>query len=183
MKQVLLILVSVLFFSCGQSKLSKELGCEKTSFSNLETVEDVHKNFSVKLPDNWKTNLYFDNSQSSIYSADTTKQLIETYLVDITMISSKIDFDNPFILDYKNQLTKNNLVESTSFQTTFLDQESYYSRALGKKNGFPYEIINLFIKVNNQAHIHAKAEVYGDSLSNERLCEAISLIEKINIKK
>ena len=130
MKQVLLILVSVLFFSCGQSKLSKELGCEKTSFSNLETVEDVHKNFSVKLPDNWKTNLYFDNSQSSIYSADTTKQLIETYLVDITMISSKIDFDNPFILDYKNQLTKNNLVEvPNAHQCT--DPLSFFHLSLG----------------------------------------------------
>lgn len=182
MKKTIQFISILLLISCNNNRLSKEMGCEKVFFPNLETIEDVHKNFSIKLPNNWKTNLYYDNSQSSIYAADTTKQLTETYLVDVTMISNKLNFNSDFYFKYKNNLTQNKLVETNSFETPFLKKEAFYSRALGKKSGFPYQIINLYIKVDNQTHIHAKAEVYGDSLANERLCEALTLIEKTTIK-
>ena len=182
-KGITLFAALLLLFSCNSnSRISKEMDCKKTSFQNLEIVDDVYKNFSVELPKNWKTNLYYDNSQSSIYAADTTKQLTETYLVDITLISSQLEFDANFILDYKNKLTNDNLVETSSFETPFLEKKSYYSRALGKKQGYPYEIINVFVQINERSHLHAKAEVYGDSLTNERLCKAIQLIEKTVLK-
>lgn len=175
----MLALASLL--SCTDSKLRSEMGCDAVSFDNLETVEDVHKQFSVRLPDTWKTNLYYDASQSSIFSADTTKQLTDTYLVDITQIKGALDFDNDFIHNFKNSLNANNLVETSAFETPFLKKEAYYSRALGKKGDFPYQIINIFIKSGQNAHLHAKAEVYGDSLANQRLCSAIQLLEKIAI--
>ncbi len=158
------------------------MNCDTNPFNNLETVEDVYKNFLVQLPKHWKTNLYYDKSQSSIYAADTTKQLTETYLVDVTMVYNNIDFNTDFMIDYKSKLTNDQLVETTSFESSFLEKKSYYSRAMGKKQGYPYEIINVFVQVNNESHLHAKAEIYGDSLTNERLCKAIQLIEKTVLK-
>ena len=40
---------------------------------------------------------------------------------------------------------------------------------------------HFFIKINEQHFIHAKAEVYGDSLINNRLCDGFELIGKIKL--
>ena len=87
--------------------------------------------------------------------------------------------DDKFIQKFKSNLYEKKLVETTSYEFMFQDKESYYLRAIGKRGQFDYQIINLFIKINNGNYMHAKAEVYGDSLVNERFCNALSLIEKI----
>lgn len=180
MKKIAIILTILVFASCTyKSKISKDLECSPDTYSNLETIEDVKKLFTVKFPDNWKTNLYYDNKQSSIYTADTTKQLTETFLVDVTHVSNELKFDSDFIMSFKDDLISQKLVEGTSYETKFQEKDTYYSLALGKKNNYTYHILNLFIKINTNNYIHAKAEVYGDSLVNERLCNALSLIEKI----
>ena len=180
MKKIVVLIVFTMLVSCNsKSKISKDLNCQPESYSNLEKVEDIKRLFTVQFPDNWKTNLYYDNNQSSIYTADTTKQLTETTLVDITHVSNELKLDSDFIQKFKTSLTEQKLVETTSYELQFQEKKSYYSRALGKKGKFAYEICNLFIKINDNNYIHAKAEVYGDSLINERLCNAFSLIEKI----
>ncbi|MFY0630957.1 MAG: hypothetical protein JXR05_11285 [Flavobacteriaceae bacterium] len=179
MRKIFFTFTVVLLASCTyKSQVSKDLECAPEAYSNLEKIEDVKKLFTVQFPDNWKTNLYYDNKQSSIYTADTTKQLTETFLVDITHVSNKLTFDSEFIQKFKEGLFTQKLVENTSYETNFLEKETYYSMAMGKKNNYSYQILNLFIKINNNNYIHAKAEVYGDSLVNQRLCNALSLIEK-----
>jgi len=180
MKKKFVFLTFIIIASCNsKSKISKDLDCQPESYSNIETVEDVKKLFTVKFPDHWKTNLYYDNNQSSIYTADTTKQLTETILLDITHVSNELKLDSDFIQKFKTSLKDLKLVKTTSFKLNFQEKESYFSKAIGKKRKFAYEICNLFIKINANNYIHAKAEVYGDSLINERLCNAISLLEKI----
>ncbi len=180
MKKILILLIVATLTSCSyKSKISKDLDCKTTSYHNLEVIKDFKENFTVQFPDNWKTNLYYDNNQSSIYSADTTKQLTETFLVDITQVSTKLELDTDFMQKFKTSLLNGQLVETTSYETKFQGKETYYSRALGKKNNYTYEVCNLFIKTGENNYIHAKAEVYGDSLINERICNAMSLIEKI----
>ena len=66
------------------------------SFKQLEKLRDLKKLFSIELPKTWNTNFYYDSLQSSIYTADTTKQLTETLLLDITIIKQNIKFDNAF---------------------------------------------------------------------------------------
>ncbi len=180
MKKILVFSFIIILTSCDKrSQISIDLDCHPETYANLEKVEDVKKLFVVQFPDNWKTNLYYDNSQSSIYTADTTKQLTETMLLDVTHVSNALKLDTDFIQKFKTSLSDQKLVETTSYELKFQEKETYYSRALGKKNGFDYQICNLFIKINESNYIHAKAEVYGDSLVNERLCNAMGLIEKI----
>ena len=180
MRYILFFIALILLNSCSsKSQISKDLDCKPESYNNLEIVEDVDKKFKVKLPDNWKTNLYFDKNQTSIFSADTTKQLTDTYTIDITYIYNEFKLDEKFLQKFKTNLTSKLLVETTSYELKFQDKDSYYSRAIGKRGQFDYQIINLFIKINNANYMHAKAEVYGGSLVNERFCNALSLIEKI----
>ncbi|MEZ7945845.1 MAG: hypothetical protein QMB73_07270, partial [Flavobacteriaceae bacterium] len=78
-----IILLVVLLSSCAtKPAFISEFNCVVESFSNLEKIEDVKKLFTVQYPDTWKTNLYYDKNQSSIFTADTTKQLKETMLLD-----------------------------------------------------------------------------------------------------
>ena len=180
MRQVLALFILVCMCSCdSRSTISQNLDCDPETYDNLEVVEDVDKRFKIQLPDNWKTNLYYDKNQTSIYSADTTKNLTDTYTVDVTYIYNELKLDETFIQKFKSDHYKKQLAETTSYEFLFQDKEAYYSRSLGKRGQFNYEICNIFIKINSGNYIHAKAEVYGDSLINERLCNAFSLIEKI----
>lgn len=178
-----LLLASLLFLSCQKkSAIGKDFNCETKSFKNLEIVDDVKNLFSVEIPKDWKTNLYQDEVQSSIFTADTTIQLTETVLLDVTFIQNKINFDDAFILKQEQENLSKGFIKIKSDEFLFLNKPSIYMLFKGKKGKFNYQICNTFIKVNESNFILAKTEVYGDSLVNQRFCEAFSLIENIKIK-
>ncbi|CAI8325793.1 MAG: Uncharacterised protein [Flavobacterium sp. SCGC AAA160-P02] len=181
MRVLIIIIICILCISSCNSKsdLLNDLQCASERFLNLEKIEDVKKLFIVEFPDTWKTNLYYDKNQSSIYTADTTKQLTESMLLDITYVSKKLTFDTIFVKKFKNNLKNQGLLEKTPRFLAFQNKKAYYSRAIGNKRGFDYQISNLFIKVNQNNYIHAKIEVYGDSLVDQRICSGLQLIEKI----
>ena len=179
MKVKILLLFLVIFYSCSK-KISfiKNFDCEVETFSNLERIEDVKHIFSVYYPDHWKTNFYYDNNQSSIFSADTTKQLKETTLLDITHISNKINFDSNFLKKFKAKLSKLQLSEINTGKLSFKGKPSFYSKATGINKNFNYCVFNLFIKLNEKNYIHSKIEVYVDVFVEERICKGINLLEK-----
>ncbi|MCL7762807.1 hypothetical protein MPF19_05215 [Polaribacter sp. Z014] len=181
MKNFLLIIIALhLFISCSHpSEIRKNFNCKPYSFKNLEEVKDVKNLFSIEIPKTWKTNLYYDDLQSSIYTADTIKQLTESLLLDVTFINKSINFDTSFKLEQEQENLSKRLIKIKSEETTFLEKPSYYTVSKGKKGKFEYQVCHLFIKINEQNFILAKAEVYGDSLVNNRLCKAFTLIEKI----
>ncbi|WP_157603733.1 hypothetical protein [Polaribacter atrinae] len=181
MKNIFLIMfASLLFFSCSQqSEISKQFNCTPTTFKNLEKVQDVKNLFSIEIPNTWKTNLYYDDLQSSIYTADTTKQLTESLLLDVTFINKNINFDTSFKLKQEQENLSKSLIKIKSEEITFLEKPTYFTVSKGKKGKFEYQVCHLFIKTNEQNFILAKAEIYGDSLVNKRVCDAFALLEKI----
>jgi hypothetical protein len=182
MKKIAFLLF-LLCSSCQQkSSLSTEFSCTSTAINNLEEVVDVKKIFSVQFPKDWKTNLYYDTMQSSIYTADTTKQLTETTLLDVTYIKKSIALNDIFKLENEQENLANGLIQIQSKDITLFNKPAYYAVSKGKKRGFAYQVCNLFIKINEEHFIHTKAEFYGDSFVYERLCTAIYLIEKIKIQ-
>jgi len=172
-------LIIIVLSSCSKkTQFINEFDCEVVAFQNLERIEDVKKLFSVYYPDSWKTNLYYDKNQSSIYTADTTKQLKETMLLDITHISSELVFDSNFIRKFNSNLKQQQLTEISSNKILFIDKPTFYSEAKGVKNKFRYSVLNLFIKLDEKNYIHSTIEVYGDSLRRKRICKGINLLEK-----
>lgn len=179
MKFKILLLFTVIFYSCSKKPSFVEaFDCEVETFSNLERIEDVKHIFSVYYPDHWKTNFYYDNYQSSIFSADTTKQLKETTLIDITHISNKIVFDSIFLKKIKSDLAKLQLTEINTGKLSFKGKPSFYSEATGVNKNFKYCVFNLFIKLDEKNYIHGKIEVYGDKFREKRICKGINLLEK-----
>ena len=179
MKYKFFFLIIIVLSSCSKkTQFINEFDCEVVAFQNLERIEDVKKLFSVYYPDSWKTNLYYYKNQSSIYTADTTKQLKETMLLDITHISSELVFDSNFIRKFNSNLKQQQLTEINSNKILFRDKPTFYSEAKGVKNNFRYSVLNLFIKLDEKNYIHSTIEVYGDSLRRKRICKGINLLEK-----
>lgn len=183
-KRLVLIIGSTFIWAAcqGPSQLSKDFNCNEI-MSNLEEVADFENKFSMSIPKDWKVNLYYDSAQSSIYFADTTKQLTETTIIDVTFIKKKTSFDANFLQKVQANYTKTSLKEETNKTFWLHKYPAYYSLAKGFRNYFPYTICNVFINTKGDGKfIHAKLEVYGDSLVQQRLCRGIDLIEKIQFK-
>jgi len=179
---ILILFTILLYFSCKkQSEVDEAFNCNSSTFKNLEEVEGLKNMFSVKLPENWKINLYQDEIQSSIFAADTTKQLTETVLLDITYINNNVNFDDAFMLQQEQDNLARNLVKTKSKKITLLEKPSIYIIYKGNKGQFNYQTCHVFIKINEQNFIFAKIEVYGDSIVNQRFCNAFSLIENLKI--
>ena len=178
----LLFIVCLGLLKCtNQSKVNQSFHCKTSRFEQLEKLRDVKKLFSIELPKTWNTNFYYDTLQSSIYTADTTKQLTETLLLDITIIKQNIKFDNAFKIKQQDDELSKNLIKVKSEEITLLKHTSYYRVSRGKKGKYNYHVGHFFIKINEQYFIHAKTEVYGDSLINNRLCDSIELVGKIKL--
>ena len=129
MKYKFFFLIIIVLSSCSKkTQFINEFDCEVVAFQNLERIEDVKKLFSVYYPDSWKTNLYYDKNQSSIYTADTTKQLKETMLLDITHISSELVFDSNFIRKFNSNLKQQQLTEINSNKILFRDKPTFIQK-------------------------------------------------------
>ncbi|AUC23324.1 hypothetical protein BTO15_15010 [Polaribacter sejongensis] len=100
-------------------------------------------------------------------------------LLDVTFINKSINFDTSFKQEREQEEISKSLINIKSEETTFLEKPSYYTVSKGKKGKFDYQVCHVFIKINDQNFILAKAEVYGDYLVNKRLCNALALMEKI----
>ncbi|TXD51767.1 MULTISPECIES: hypothetical protein [unclassified Polaribacter] len=184
MKYGFIFIALLLFFSCNKKTgISKHLNCETTEFKNLEKVEDVKNLFSVDFPKNWKINLYQDEIQSSIFAADTTKQLTETILLDVTFINQKINLDESFLLKQEQENLVNNLIKIKTKEFIFLEKPSIYMIYRGKKGKFSYQICTIFIQINEENSMLAKTEIYGDIHINNRFCSAFSLLENIKLNQ
>lgn len=175
---------TLLFFSCtNQSNISKDFSCGDTnSYTNLETLDDFKKYFKIQLPKNWKTSYYYNSIESSIYSTDTTLSLTkEATFIGASYILNPIEIDAQFINKIKSDNHKMQLQEISSKQTKFLEKPTYYNLSKGKKGKYDYKVLNIFTKTNT-GFLYVKIEAYGDSLVDERICKAVNLVNKIELK-
>ena len=84
-KLIVLIVLSTWIISCGKSTLKQEFNCESSTIPyETKELRDVLKKFRATVPKNWKTQLYYDEYQSQLYSADTTRGLTEAYIIDVS---------------------------------------------------------------------------------------------------
>lgn len=184
MKFLVFILGVVLCISCEKkSTIQNDFDCETITFKKLITVEDATEYFSLQIPSNWEINLYKDAIQSSIFTADTTKQLSKTVMLDVTLVENSIQFNEAFKLKQEQEYLLNKLIKIKSKTFTVAEKPALYMLFKGKKGKFNYQICNTFIKLNTKQFIVAKAEVYGDSLVNQRLCSALSILENIKLNQ
>jgi hypothetical protein len=178
-------LLAFLLIGCNKPRdLSKQFSCENTSqLQNLESVDDFNKNFTVKLPKHWKTKLYYDSIQSEIFSADTIKNLLDTYIMDFAIVNSTIQLTENLSKKVHQKSMDNNMkTEKESFHK-FKGNEAYAHLGVGSSRGETFHIFQYYIKTSEDQYMLIKIEFYGDKNFETRFCEAISLIDKLEINK
>ncbi|WP_298366877.1 hypothetical protein [uncultured Lutibacter sp.] len=182
MKKHLIILITVvMLIGCNnKSQLNKTFNCGSANFNELTTNSDFNKNFTIKIPSNWKTNLYYDQNQSELFAADTTKQLSKSYIIDVAYNYGSINLNEPFIKSIDSTITSSKLTKLKSGKTTFKNKPSFWYLSNGTKKGFTYHQLNLIIKVSNTAYITCYSQIYGEKNIDERICESISLFDNID---
>ncbi len=181
MKKIIVLLLAISFMSCKKNELKNEFNCKSsTSFSDTKEIRDVMKKFRLTLPSSWKTQLYYDEFQSEIYSADTTKSLTETYILDISWHQGELNLDKFFDQTVKDTLAiKEKLSNVKSNFIKFKDRPSYFNLSKGKSGNHTYHFLQVYVKTEIDEYFTFTTKVYGDDNVDERLCEAIQLSDKI----
>ena len=181
MKRIIIVLLTIGFFSCQKNDLKKEFNCKSTTtFSDLKETRDVMKKFKIKFPRNWKTELYYDEFQSEIYSADTTKSLTDAYILDISWHQGELNLDKSFDQTVKDTLAiKEKLSAVKSDFITFKKNPGYWSLAKGKNGKYTYHFLQVYVKTEVDEYFTFTTKVYGDENVDNRFCDAIQLIDGI----
>lgn len=175
-----IVLLSTLV-GCQKKLIKDSFDCNTTTnFANTEEVQDILKHFKINIPRDWKSELYYDETQSRFYSADTTKQLTETYIVDVTWHQGEIEFGQDFETLVINDLKQNQqLTPIKSGFGNFNNFKGYYNLSKGSQTGFDYHFFQIFLKTATDEYYTLTTKVYGNEFVNERICASVSLFENI----
>tara|TARA_R110002073_G_scaffold72537_1_gene177209 strand:- start:191491 stop:192048 length:558 start_codon:yes stop_codon:yes gene_type:complete len=183
MKKILILLLAIELVSCQKNNLKSQFTCTSSSeFGKTKEFRDIMKKFKVAIPANWKTQLYYDETKSQIYSADTTKQLTETYIYDVTWHQGELELNDSFAQKVKDTLAiKEQLNTVKSGFSEFKDKPIYWNLASGISSNFPYQILQVYVKSDLDEYITFTTKVYGSDQVDERFCESIELFDEMVI--
>ena len=177
---VILILIVALISCEKESILDSTFNCDSKRIYNSKRVSDFKKNFSIVIPTSYKTDLYYNSFQSEIFTADTTKQLSNSFILKVSNNSGELIYNDKFFkkIDSVSKNINQKLVISQI--EPFKDNEMYWNVFKSVKQGFTYHQFNSYIKTSNNSYINSSIEIYGDININERLCEAVNLLKTID---
>jgi len=180
MKIILSILIVIILISCSnQSELGEKFNCNNSDEENTSMVSDFKKNFRLKLPTSWKKDLYYDNFQSELFAADTTKQLTDTFILGSSFNSGNLNFDEFYYKKNDSILTESNLQKLNFENLLFQSKSAFWYVAEGSKNNFKYHTFNLVVKLSENTYFNAYSEIYGEENIEERICKSIAIIESV----
>jgi len=180
-KIIALLLISISIFSCQKNDLSKEFNCtSSTDFGKTKELRDVMKKFKVTLPTSWKTQLYYDEFKSEIFSADTTKSPTKTFIVEASWHQGELYLDKAFNKRVTDTLARREGVKTVKSNfINFKDYPAYWNLAKGKIGKHNYHFLQVYVKTEVDEYYTFTTKVYGDENVEERFCKAIQLYNQI----
>ena len=183
-KSIGLILVLIVLFSCKkESELSKIYNCNTAELENLKEYLDFKNNFKLNIPINWKTSKYYSENQSEIFTADTTKRLSESFILDASYNFGALEFTPQFNQKTDSILSVQQLEKIKSGSIIFQQKPAYWYLVKGEKKGLTYHEFNLWVINSKTTYFNAYAQIYGDSLIDERICTFIGIIDKVEFSQ
>lgn len=178
---IVLLLIISLNVSCDKSDLKEDFQCEVPAPGQTKKYKDILKHFDIHIPKEWKTILYYDEYVSNIYSADTSKSLTQTYIIDVTWHQGELYFDEDFEEMAKSNLDslKMNIVKKEFIK--FKKYPAYYFYSQGKYLEYDYHLLEIYVKTKPDEYFSFISKVYGNKNVDQRICESIALFEDISI--
>lgn len=183
MKRIIILILTIGFVSCQSNLLKQEFACETNAdFSELKEYRDFLKHFRVQVPKNWKTSLYYDEYSSDIYSADTTKQLTDSYVLEMSWKQGELKLDGAFAKNINEKLHfEEKLKVTKSGFGKFKKKPMYFNLSEGIRSGINYKYLQIFIQTNIDEYITLTSKIFGDKLVDERLCQSVELFDSLEL--
>ncbi len=174
--------IAVLLGGCKNSKFEREFNCDTPmSFSNTKTYKDVLGHFEIDIPKNWKTSLYYDEYQSKLYTADTTRNLSESYIIDVTWHQGELIIDDDLERLVSEQVGREfNLIPVKAGEGEFLDYPAYYHISTGQKNNMNWHYLQIYLKYEPDEYYTLTSKIYGDELVTERICASFAVFKELD---
>jgi len=178
---LLLFLITFTLISCEKNDVADAFDCNSSiHFSETKEMNDVLKKFKIDIPIDWNSKLYYDEYKSVLYSADTTKNLSETYIVEITWHQGELELNED--LDQKVQEaidTKEELQTLRSGFGKFKKFPAYYNLANGKSMDFEYFYLQVYLQTKPDEYFTLTTKIYGNEFVDERICASIAVFNEI----
>jgi len=183
MKKIIFLLLTVSILSCSKSEIESELDCGSApKFGETKETRDILKKFKLIVPKNWSTQLYYDDFKSQIYAADTSKQLTETYILDVAWHQGELTVNDALANSVKDTLNiKEKMTTVKSGFGKFKKKPSYWNLSQGKESGRLYTFLQLYLKTEPDEYFLLTTKLYGDKNVDARICESIALFDKVKI--
>lgn len=179
-----IFILSIFLAACStQSDLEKIFQCNSSIEKPNKVISDFKKNFTLSIPNYWKTELYYNEFQSEIICADTTKQLTDTFILDVSFNYGNLKFDTDFYRKNDSILKSFNYQKTNSNTFKFQSKSGYYNIIKGQKNKFPYNQLNIYVILSENTYLYVNSEIYGEDNVNERVCESIAIINQIEFSE
>ena len=184
-KIIALLLIIASISSCQKNDLSAIFDCKtSTDFGKVKKLNDVMKKFKLTVPIDWKTQLYYDNFHSEIYSADTTKSLTETFIIEASWHQGELYLNKEFEKRLQDTLAiKEGVKLVRSDFINFKKNPAYWNLSKGKKGDHNYHFLQVYVKTKVDEYYTFTTKIYGDSLVNERFCNSIQFYNQIEFLK
>lgn len=173
-----------MLFACNTpSELELENGCGAKAPSNVVDKTDFKKNFKLKIPDTWKISHFYSPATSEMFVADTTKQLSESYIMEMIYQDSEIllGSDLKSKVEAFNKVNQYSMVDSNELR--FKEHPATFFTIRGKKNNYDVLIFDLYVKTSETTYFNSKTEIYGNANIQKRLCESLAILNTVEFMK
>lgn len=179
-KSILLLMSIMVIVACQkQSNINKNFNCNIENHKDVKQYTDFNKNFKIKIPSHFNTSLYYNSHQSEIFTADTTKQLSESFILKTSFNHGEIDFNNDFYHKTDSLIKRNNFELVSSKNDIIKEKNAYWYVVKGIKKEFTYHQLNLILKLSTNTYFSATTDLYGENNINERICASLSIFKTI----
>lgn len=179
-KYIYLIVVVILLVSCSNtSSLGGSIECKSELSYATKSKVDFRRNFKMKVPKHWKTQLYYDAQTSEIFIADTTKQLTNTFILSSSLVNSKLTIDSVFVKKHSQKMEQQQMYFVKGKSLRYKNKPAYWSIFQGVKSNRKIHQFSFFIEISNNSYFIANTDVYGTKNVEKRICESVSIIEEI----
>lgn len=181
---LLFLVFSFSLTSCKDKSIGSQLNidCNNTyEFTQLKSTKDTKGNFEMKIPVSWKKEMFVNQNETRLYFADTTRQLNETFIIDIGLYFSNTKIDSNFIRETKKQIQQNsNLTLVKERNIIFKEKPGFAIQTNNKELGFEKSSIDIYLKNKNDSYYILKIDTYGNENIEERFCEALQILNYID---
>ncbi len=182
-KFILILCGLIALGSCSKTNtIFKDYNCQTESIPT-KPVLDAFLKFSLEIPKNWKTELYIDQGTSIFATADTTKQLSEAFLLKVSQIPGQLILNQATTDIIKGELTKN-LWQINSIQNgVFKKFDALLINTQKNTSNKKISALHLYFGFGSEHYFEIEIQCFGDKNTDERYCQAIKIINSLNIKE